>query len=298
MTKYNEVKRVANVGERIKIVSRHDTRYENGDVFVVERSNSQAAFVKHPDGRADGGCVAIFHSEYAVLEPVTETPQAAEDLASLSARLAAVEAGIAELKRKPYETPQVPEAALTRDEIVEMAKADVKDLRKFKDTPIPNDPGISFWPETTLPHGYIPLHIVKFVVNRAKRTVVAVIHCKYDDHTTRGIAKCAPDDVFNSHIGRAIALHRALGLPVPDAYLHVPQPTEPRVGDVVKGSANSIHSAACGKVTEIGDHYVVFRDPAYESRHGYARCFDSFPPVILDDSREEVSDVRGIRNHP
>ncbi len=49
----------------------------------------------------------------------------------------------------------------------------------------------------------------------------------------RGIAKATPDDCFNIHIGKAIALRRALGLAVPDEYLNAPQPTEVRVGDFV-----------------------------------------------------------------
>ena len=53
----------------------------------------------------------------------------------------------------------------------------------------------------------------------------------------RGIAKAAPDDCFNVHIGKAIALHRALGLEVPDEYLNAPQPTEVRVGDAVRLSS-------------------------------------------------------------
>ena len=49
----------------------------------------------------------------------------------------------------------------------------------------------------------------------------------------RGKAKCAQGDTFNVHIGKAIALRRALGLPVPSEYTNAPQPTEPKVGDVV-----------------------------------------------------------------
>ncbi|MBJ6364178.1 hypothetical protein ACFOQM_23440 [Paenibacillus sp. GCM10012307] len=49
----------------------------------------------------------------------------------------------------------------------------------------------------------------------------------------KGIAKAAPGDVFNEHIGKAIALHRALGLPVPSEYLNAPEPEGFRVDDVV-----------------------------------------------------------------
>src|SRR5699024_11680223 len=50
----------------------------------------------------------------------------------------------------------------------------------------------------------------------------------------RGIAKCDPSDCFNVHIGKAIALRRALEVEVPDEYLNTPQPTEVRVGDIVR----------------------------------------------------------------
>ena len=49
----------------------------------------------------------------------------------------------------------------------------------------------------------------------------------------RGIAKCSPDDCFNVHIGKAIALRRALGEDVPHEYINAPQPTEVRVGDII-----------------------------------------------------------------
>lgn len=121
-----------------------------------------------------------------------------------------------------------------RDEVVERAVADVSDLRKFSGKKIPND-FVSFWPKTELPHAYIAMHTVEFVVNSAKRTVAVIIRCTEDGLTTRGIAKCAPGETFNAHIGRAIALYRALGLNVPAEYLTCPQPETVRVGDVVTG---------------------------------------------------------------
>ncbi|QAW36563.1 hypothetical protein [Bacillus licheniformis] len=98
-----------------------------------------------------------------------------------------------------------------RDEIVEQAKADVSGLLK-------RDIG----------------HDHEFIVNTEKRTVVVLRKLRgCTNIVSRGIAKAAPDDCFNVHIGEAIALHRALGLEVPDEYLNAPQPTEVRVGDVV-----------------------------------------------------------------
>jgi hypothetical protein len=76
----------------------------------------------------------------------------------------------------------------------------------------------------------------EFFVNKEKRTVVAILRHKFDGIVSRGIAKADPSDCFNVHIGKAIALRRALGLEVPAEYLNAPQPTEVRVGDVVEGT--------------------------------------------------------------
>jgi hypothetical protein len=102
---------------------------------------------------------------------------------------------------------------LTREQLIEKAKQDVEELSdKYFD-------GINFE--------------VKFVVNRDKRTVVALNY--YDNAVyKRGIAKCAPDDCFNVHFGKAIALRRALGLDIPKEYVNAPQPTVAKVGDKIR----------------------------------------------------------------
>lgn len=53
---------------------------------------------------------------------------------------------------------------------------------------------------------------VEFIINQEKRTVVALMRGVATKKVySKGIAKCNPDDVFNAHIGKAIALGRALG---------------------------------------------------------------------------------------
>jgi hypothetical protein len=115
-----------------------------------------------------------------------------------------------------------------RDEIVEQAKQDIKKIvRVGRSYLTPGDTG-----NYTYRHR---VFYVEFVVNRKKRTVVALVRdARTGEVRERGKAKCAPDDCFNVHIGKAIALRRALGLDVPDEYLNAPQPTEVRVGDIVK----------------------------------------------------------------
>src|SRR5690625_1859019 len=125
-------------------------------------------------------------------------------------------------------------AQVKRDEIVERAKKDVKELSTTY-LPTAKDHLVSFWPKECEKDGFARVHNVEFVVNREKRTVVAlIINCNTGKVDYRGIAKCAPGDCFNAYIGKAIALRRALRLDVPDEYLNAPQPTEVRVDDIIK----------------------------------------------------------------
>lgn len=82
-----------------------------------------------------------------------------------------------------------------------------------------------------------------FKVNKEKRAVTCIVRAvmgfshEEDRNVERsiGVSKCAPDDVFNEFIGKAIALHRALGLTVPESLLNVPKPVGVQVGDIVRG---------------------------------------------------------------
>ncbi|RIV03067.1 hypothetical protein [Bacillus licheniformis] len=145
-----------------------------------------------------------------------------------------------------------------RDEIVEQAKADVSDL-------INRDIG----------------HDHEFIVNTEKRTVVVLRKLRgCTNIVRRGIAKAAPDDCFNVHIGEAIALHRALGLEVPDEYLNAPQPTEVRVGDIVMHTVTS----EIAPVISDDDWPPLTGDYVYHKDVEAARRY----ALIIDDSRTEA----------
>jgi len=70
---YREVKRKADVGERIKIVDRlvWETRYANGDTFVVAEDAAGGDVVIRTENFPR---VCVVYSEYVVLEPVTAEP--------------------------------------------------------------------------------------------------------------------------------------------------------------------------------------------------------------------------------
>lgn len=138
-----------------------------------------------------------------------------------------------------------------RDRIVEQAKDDVSNINR---------------------NG-----IVKFFVNSEKRTVVAVLIGYLSGKVNgRGIAKCAPGDCFNAHIGKAIALRRALGLDVPDEYIYAPQPTEARIGNIVtKPDWRHIEPY---EVSDIIDGFAFERNGEFASVGGLE---------VIDDTRSE-----------
>lgn len=328
--RYRMVDRKAAVGERVLVVNTDDINddgYVDGAVLTIYGTWSGGVDVDHD--------IALYDAEYRVLEPVetaatpqlSELPasdQIAENIAALAARVPGLEAKVAELGeavRAVIEAGNPAKLSIStadvrslvddttkkspqqiRDEIVERAKADVKDLRKFKGTPIPNaHNGIHFWPETPELKDYIPMHTVEYVVNREKRRVTAIIHNKIRGRVNAvGRATCAPNDVFNVHIGKAIALRRALGLEVPSEYLSAPNPEEPRVGDLVKivgnysdGIEHHYDIGDVGKVTRINEESVsvtgVRTKDSGRSKHGYYQDVSVHDVYVINGTREEVA---------
>lgn len=293
--RYRMVERKANVGDRVLITNavddaKYDYGYGNGEVHEIREIVSGDPDI-WPDGMPDSA-IFLIDDEYRVLEPLaaakSSQPPADSTIDGLLATVANLSVRVAELERRlenrmspqPAPLSESDTAALDRalksepvsdrDAIVERAKADVAELER-----IGNDSDARLPAESSFSRGF---YGVEFVVNRDKQTVVALIKARRSSWIrARGIAKCAPGDVFNSHIGRAISLRRALGLEVPAEYLNAPQPTETRVGDIVKGK----YSGNMAKVDWLDDHGRA---------RGYYEDGDSlFAPFghlnIIDDSR-------------
>lgn len=196
-----------------------------------------------------------------------------------------------EHRREPVGKPELSKSPQQiRDEIVEKAKRDVADLESRMIAPSPNFEGNSTFRNWRT--------VVRFVVNSEKRTIVALVFTERNgDLCEKGIAKCDPSDCFNVHIGKAIALRRALGLEVPTEYLNAPQPTEVRVGDVVTfPPSDEWHRIVNYRVDSLDSNveqnltvmYDVAEGPKVE--RAYADFSDGLGRlVIIDDSREEVT---------
>lgn len=232
---FRTVKRKANVGERILITKDVPKAcpYKKGDIFEV--TNTFYSNIVSVKGLHN---MPVYYADYEVIietksegenEMTTQklTDYSYEEL--LDAIKAKAQAEVAfSLGTLAVRTPQE-----IRDEIIEQAKRDVAELvaRGKNDSLIGGTEGNKTYRENF----YEPI----FVINKDKRTVVTLIKGVGRNGVLfgvrhRGIAKCAPTDCFNSAIGKAISLRRALGLEVPAEYLNVPQPTEVRVGDVIE----------------------------------------------------------------
>ncbi|WP_157211775.1 hypothetical protein [Brevibacillus borstelensis] len=304
--RYREEKRKARVGERVLITNQSFAKFRNGTTgTVIGYGFSDNAMDVRGDSPATNGALTqhVKDYEYVVLTPkasatawATSTPGwiVTVRLTLRTVGTAVADAVKAELhKREDVHTtvarlmtqPKPKSPQELRDEIVERAKADVAELERKWIASWQSDGKVSFWPKACAKEGFTPVHYVDFVVNREKRTVVALIK-SLRTHTVdyRGVAKCAPGDVFNSHIGRAIALRRALDLFVPSEYRNAPQPTEVRVGDVVRGKRH-------GQIRTLTERLEKY------DNHGYGKAFRTDNGMwlgteqfeLVDDSREEVS---------
>jgi hypothetical protein len=165
-----------------------------------------------------------------------------------------------------------------RDEIVEQAEQDIKKIERVGRSYLtPGDTG-----NYTYRHR---VFYVEFVVNREKRTVVALVRdARTGEVRERGKAKCHPNDCFNVHIGKAIALRRALGLDVPDEYLNAPQPTEVRVGDIVK-SKRTGRVCKVNRFCEDEIRDTTWGRPFYID--GVGSWLGTEQVNIIDDSRDD-----------
>jgi hypothetical protein len=305
--RYREERRKARVGERVLITyHKHDLRGKVAVVRCFDRDGDAKFEPPHQGFYAE-------HDWYVVLTPIDEpkaetttTPAVynvtinvtvngtVDDVAQAIAD--AMKRELTKMSAQEFvshaeellglaKSAQQPAAQCLRDEIVERAKRDIGELK-------------------TTHYPTLAQYYAEFIVNREKRTVVCLLRAqRYDGKgkvVSRGIAKCAPDDCFNVHIGKAIALRRALGLPVPVKYLNAPQPTEVRVGDVVEitGNQQSGHFyhyysiGDTGRVDKVGRYEgeIVVTPVKTKERKwpGYYQNVSLLDVKIIDDSREET----------
>ena len=147
-----------------------------------------------------------------------------ETLEKLESLLTQVTEFINEVRReheRKYNEKKVPQTQNRRKQVIEAAERFLKE----KTTPnasVYGDPAIKY-------KGIFGVKAV-FLVNEEKRTVTVLLRGAGDNKVLgKGISRCAPGDVFNAIIGKAIALGRAFDIDVSE-FENAPQPQGVAIG--------------------------------------------------------------------
>lgn len=227
------------VGDKVEVTKGH-FHFHIGDSFVIDRIDRVGDLFS-----GDGICVKPHKVKIVSPKPTKNQrlTSAEQAISTLEQKVEAMQAEIDALKVAQKPPVTVIADAIKRYKectpneqrkaIIDEAKAFVEKysgIVKYDTTPYTTESG-----DTT----------VKLFVNKEKRIVTAIphlVHANYTCHDDKKFAKCAPGDVFNEHIGKAIALGRALGLDV-ERFEKAGQPSEVVVGQVVRGTGNGFYSA-------------------------------------------------------
>lgn len=197
-----------------------------------------------------------------------------------------LEKGMEELNRKLMEIESKLDRLLdqenakspneARKEAIEKAQEFIEEVTKKADADDLNEIGNDIYRNfCTIP---------EFIVNEEKRTIVVLAKGAVDGTIlSRGKSKCAPEDVFNADIGKAIALGRAYGLDT-EEFENAPQPDEVVPGMVVEDKLNG----ALFTVKKLQDNPEPNRFPgqAFKVVEGYGWLADSQVRIISDTEAE------------
>lgn len=267
--KYKTEKRKANVGERILITNATIScgNYKNGDVLTVGGYYQDPS--RHAVKSTVPSMISINHEEYEVI--VAEKPSKNERISLLESQVAELTAKV-EALQKPKTTVHNVTVNVPTDvntsAFAEMLKKRLAELSTHKRPPNKDRKAVierakAFVTEHTKRNGVAyDFHgvsfgknvcTVQFIVNIDKRAVTLLAKgVNSGKLRAKAIAKCAPDDVFNADIGKAIALGRALGLDVSE-FENAVKPTEAVIGQRVRyAGGRSIR-----KVTKEYENYAT-----------------------------------------
>lgn len=244
MTKLTSVKRKASVGERILITDASITggKYANGDVLTVRKQCPMIYDLIY----AYGVTQPIHTDEYVIIEDCATD----RILTEAEAKIKTLEAEVKALKDASKPSTIVVNSCVAKvsaeADIERITSETAKGLAKVQPTPNQRRAVVIKRAQAYLEEydsrGTItnrdgfraPTGIVcdvEFIVNAEKRTVVCLLRAQFSrDIEAKGVAKCAPGDVFNADIGKRIALGRAREVEVPAEFYNAPQPTEVVVG--------------------------------------------------------------------
>lgn len=242
------------VGDKVRILDVDailfaEKYWKNGDVteVVYIKGNGNPHLRTGNDVQVD---LVITKDELHAIERIDDDkkPSKKQRIEALEREVAALKAEMEALrgaKKKADENPKT--ANQSRAEIIADAKSFVKEHTDKKGRAYLSVPDSR--PDS---HDW-NVGEIKFNINAEKRTVVALaIFMASGRVREKAIAKCAPDDVFNADIGKAIAVGRLFGIYV-ERFVNAPKPDKFVVGHVVQIAhtldADCIYGV--GKITDV-----------------------------------------------
>jgi hypothetical protein len=293
-----KVCRAPKVGDQILItdsclpesLSYHE-KYQDGDILTVTglHEDQSSGIVYCQEIQTSGNWQGqIDGHEYVVVEPFEEGPdveRAYEILKTLGATAGLMPSEIILAIRTVMEVykktePQVKLA----DPIPKESERDVivkKAIKYIEDAKCSGGQNGETWEYREYPsqNGHLRGKAMnaEYIVDQPKRTVVCILRCWITKKILyRGKAKAAKSDCFNIHIGKAIALSKALGWTTPEEFLWAPSSSGVKEGDIFKFHAEdqTVYTALS---TE--------KDLVYgDSKGNYMGVTNVKPFKIVDDS--------------
>ena len=193
-------------GDRIRRISQSYGDVKEGEVVEVSRTGNYDY-----DVSIKGRKMGLLHPErWELADSEQERIQKLfSDFAKAESEVSRLAKEIAVLKAK---------APRGRFAVIEEARKDVERLEYRMEQVMPFD--ADALPLTRSKGRVFP----EYHINHDKETVVVRLHGVHAGKDfAKGKAKASKEDRFDVNIGKAIALRRALGLPVPTKYLDAPQ---------------------------------------------------------------------------
>lgn len=248
------------IGDKVRIINASASTHNNGDEGVIVGIDGLFYDV-YVDGNKQ--------SHYAEdIELISQTPTKNQRITALESEVAELKAKVEALEKAQSPTKTITQnitvksdADITkvasqlakliegetdkrrkkspnerRKAIIAEAKAFINEVKTdVSGIPAEGMPWVGT--QVTLKSVYMPMYEgfrtaskAEFYVNKDKRSVTVLLKGVITGNLyAKAIAKCAPDDVFNADIGKAIALGRALGLDV-SKFEQAVKPTEVVVG--------------------------------------------------------------------
>lgn len=170
---------------------------------------------------------------------------------------------------------------IERTTLISQAKSDLKSLINSKQSqPI----GKCQW-------GYDPLsHDIHFKVNKKQRRVEAKMKFKNSNEIlAKSHSSCMKTDVFNSDLGKLIALYKLFNLPIPFKYLNAENPHVPLIHNVVEHHTSGNIFLVADKLSDYNKMLPVevLKDKVFQNTN-QGRLLEIRPHYlrVIDDSND------------